>query len=212
MHTTELYEVDGVKYLLLGGGGAEQDPILPGRTSIKVPANYPPDLYWKGQPPKEEYNYLLVDVEPGQKTKFTLNRFRPWAAEPFENVELFGRATCSEVAGRRLEREDSRSVIRRQPPCGARGTDRSGIAQLLLPAAAQAPADPLASWNDGPAKQAIVDFVRATTDRASPNFVPPEERIATFDQDGTLWVEHPMYSRWSTAWSACRRWWRRSRS
>ena len=82
VHTTELYEVDGVKYLLLGGGGAEQDPILPGRTSITVPADYPPDLYWKGQPPKEEYNYVLVDVEPGQQTKFTLNRFRPWAAKP----------------------------------------------------------------------------------------------------------------------------------
>ena len=52
----------------------------------------------------------------------------------------------------------------------------------------------LPSWNDGPAKQAIVDFVKATTDQSSPNFVPPEERIATFDQDGTLWVEHPMYS------------------
>ena len=89
VHTTELYEVEGVKYLLLGGGGAEQDPILPGRTSIKVPANYPPDLYWKGQPPKEEYNYLLVDVDPGQKTKFTLNRFRPWSAEPFATIELF---------------------------------------------------------------------------------------------------------------------------
>ena len=49
--------------------------------------------------------------------------------------------------------------------------------------------DPLPSWNDGPAKQAIVDFVRVTTDQASPKFVPPEERIATFDQDGTLWVE-----------------------
>ena len=90
VHTTELYEVDGVKYLLLGGGGAEQDPILPGRTSIKVPANYPPDLYWKGQPPKEEYNYVLVNVQPGQKTKFTLNRFRPWSAEPFGTVDLFG--------------------------------------------------------------------------------------------------------------------------
>jgi hypothetical protein len=90
VHTTEIYEVDGVKYLLLGGGGAEQDPILPGRTSIKVPADYPPDLYWKGQPPKEEYNYVLVDVKPGQKTKFTLNRFRPWSAEPFATVELFG--------------------------------------------------------------------------------------------------------------------------
>ena len=90
VHTTELYEVEGVKYLLLGGGGAEQDPILPGRTHIKVPADYPPDLYWKGQSPKEEYNYVLVDVKPGQKTKFTLNRFRPWSAEPFATVELFG--------------------------------------------------------------------------------------------------------------------------
>jgi hypothetical protein len=89
VHTTELYEVDGVKYLLLGGGGAEQDPVLPGRTAIKVPPNYPLDHYWKGQPPKEEYNYLLVDVQPGQKTKFTLNRFRPWSAEPFASVEVF---------------------------------------------------------------------------------------------------------------------------
>jgi hypothetical protein len=89
VHTTELYEVDGGKYLLLGGGGAEQDPMLPGRTAIKAPAGYPTDLYWKGQPPKEEYNYLLVDVQPGRKTKFTLNRFRPWSAEPFVAVEVF---------------------------------------------------------------------------------------------------------------------------
>jgi hypothetical protein len=54
--------------------------------------------------------------------------------------------------------------------------------------------DALASWNEGPAKQAILDFVRDTTDQASPKFVLPEERIATFDQDGTLWVEHPVYS------------------
>jgi phosphoglycolate phosphatase-like HAD superfamily hydrolase len=54
--------------------------------------------------------------------------------------------------------------------------------------------DPLPSWNDGPAKQAIVDFVRTTTETGGAKFVPPEERIATFDQDGTLWVEHPVYS------------------
>jgi phosphoserine phosphatase len=54
--------------------------------------------------------------------------------------------------------------------------------------------DPLPSWNDGAAKQAIVNFVQTTTDSSSTNFVPPAERIATFDQDGTLWVEHPMYS------------------
>jgi len=92
VHTTEQFEVDRVKYLLLGGGGAEQDPILPGRTSIKVPADYPTDLYWKNEPPKEEYNYVLVDVDPNQRTKFILNRFRPWSAKPFESVELFGPA------------------------------------------------------------------------------------------------------------------------
>jgi phosphoserine phosphatase len=52
----------------------------------------------------------------------------------------------------------------------------------------------LSSWNDGAAKQAIFDFVRATIDRASPNYVSPEDRIAVFDQDGALWVEHPMYT------------------
>jgi phosphoserine phosphatase len=55
-------------------------------------------------------------------------------------------------------------------------------------------ADPLPSWNDGPAKQAILEFVKATTTQGGPQFVPPEARIATFDQDGTLWVEHPMYT------------------
>jgi phosphoserine phosphatase len=54
--------------------------------------------------------------------------------------------------------------------------------------------DPLPSWNDGPAKQAILEFVKATTTQGSPQFVQPDARIATFDQDGTLWVEHPMYS------------------
>ena len=61
-------------------------------------------------------------------------------------------------------------------------------------AAPEPVADPLPSWNDGAAKKAILDFVRVTTDKASPQFVPPEQRIATFDQDGTLWVEHPMYT------------------
>lgn len=64
---------------------------------------------------------------------------------------------------------------------------------LLGTTTAQAQAKPLESWNDGPAKQVIIDFVNATTDRASASYVPPEDRIATFDQDGTLWVEHPLY-------------------
>jgi phosphoglycolate phosphatase-like HAD superfamily hydrolase len=65
-------------------------------------------------------------------------------------------------------------------------------AGALGPAAAQA--GPLPSWNDGAAKQAIFDFVRATIDRTSPSYVFPEDRIAVFDQDGTLWVEHPLYT------------------
>ena len=62
------------------------------------------------------------------------------------------------------------------------------------PSAAPPDVDALASWNDGAAKQAIIEFVHATTDASSPSFVPPEERIATFDQDGTLWVEQPLYT------------------
>jgi hypothetical protein len=65
---------------------------------------------------------------------------------------------------------------------------------LLGAIPAQAQTAPLASWNDGTAKQAILNFVKATTDRASESYVPPEDRIATFDQDGTLWVEHPLYA------------------
>jgi hypothetical protein len=54
--------------------------------------------------------------------------------------------------------------------------------------------DPLPSWNDVASKQAIVAFVKETTTKGSSKFVEPEERVATFDQDGTLWVEQPTYS------------------
>jgi len=64
---------------------------------------------------------------------------------------------------------------------------------LLLGAAYASAQDPLPSWNDGPAKQAIVSFVEKVTKDGSPDFVPPPERIATFDNDGTLWCEQPMY-------------------
>ena len=53
-------------------------------------------------------------------------------------------------------------------------------------------ADTLASWNDGAVKSAIVDFVRRVTTQESPDFVAPVERIAVFDNDGTLWCEKPM--------------------
>jgi hypothetical protein len=53
--------------------------------------------------------------------------------------------------------------------------------------------DPLPSWNDGAAKKAVLDFIAAATTEGGAGFVPVEERIATFDQDGTLWVEHPIY-------------------
>ncbi len=65
---------------------------------------------------------------------------------------------------------------------------------LSLCVHAQAQSDPLPSWSDSPTKTAILDLVKTTTDEASPNFVPPEARIATFDQDGTTWVEHPIYT------------------
>jgi phosphoserine phosphatase len=54
--------------------------------------------------------------------------------------------------------------------------------------------DPLPSWNEGSAKASILNLVKLTTDAASPAFVPPEARIAVFDQDGTTWVEHPIYT------------------
>jgi phosphoglycolate phosphatase-like HAD superfamily hydrolase len=77
-------------------------------------------------------------------------------------------------------------------------TYRSTVAALLgcvlAVTAASAQADPLPSWNDGSAKIAIVNFVQGTTTPGGTNFVPVEERVATFDQDGTLWVEHPVYS------------------
>src|SRR5262245_32332058 len=68
------------------------------------------------------------------------------------------------------------------------------VVASLATTVAFAQTDPLPSWNDGAAKKAIVDFVKSTTTQGSPSFVPQAERIATFDQDGTLWVEHPVYS------------------
>jgi phosphoserine phosphatase len=92
-------------------------------------------------------------------------------------------------------------------PCHPQArTDRRTLLQaataLLLGALAAAPLagtalaqeDPLPSWNDSPAKQAILDLVQAATNEGSDAFVPVNDRIATFDQDGTLWVEQPIYT------------------
>ena len=70
-----------------------------------------------------------------------------------------------------------------------------GVLVLLVASMrVHAQADPLPSWNDGAAKKAIMSFVEQTTTAGGPKFVAPEERVAAFDQDGTLWVEQPVYS------------------
>jgi phosphoglycolate phosphatase-like HAD superfamily hydrolase len=66
------------------------------------------------------------------------------------------------------------------------------LAAASIPRAGLA-ADPLPSWNEGPAKKAIVDFVTKVTKEGGPDFVPLPDRIATFDNDGTLWAEQPIY-------------------
>jgi phosphoglycolate phosphatase-like HAD superfamily hydrolase len=68
-----------------------------------------------------------------------------------------------------------------------------GMASGEGTAGSQDQGGPLPSWNDGPAKDAVLRFVRDTTEKSSPKYVEPADRIATFDQDGTLWTEHPLY-------------------
>src|SRR6478752_8186236 len=76
---------------------------------------------------------------------------------------------------------------------------RAALAALFLVSswawngAVLAQSDPLPSWNDGKAKTAIVEFVRRVTREGGPDFVKPAARIATFDNDGTLWAEQPVY-------------------
>jgi phosphoserine phosphatase len=68
-----------------------------------------------------------------------------------------------------------------------------GLIVCVLLAGTAFAADPLPSWNEGPARRAIVAFVEKVTNEGSPDFVPVSQRIATFDNDGTLWCEQPMY-------------------
>jgi phosphoglycolate phosphatase-like HAD superfamily hydrolase len=81
------------------------------------------------------------------------------------------------------------SRVGRRAVLGALG----GLPGLRAAVAAPAAAQPLSSWNDGSARRQILDFVRAVTDTKSPSYLPPADRIAAFDQDGTLWVEQPLY-------------------
>jgi len=68
-----------------------------------------------------------------------------------------------------------------------------GLALLSLASAASAQTDPLPSWNEGANKQAIIEFVTAVTTEGGPDYVAPGDRVATFDNDGTLWSEQPLY-------------------
>lgn len=69
----------------------------------------------------------------------------------------------------------------------------AGVVWILLTTVTLAGKDPLPSWNDGPSKNAITAFVKQVTDQASPDYVQPGDRIAVFDNDGTLWSEKPAY-------------------
>ncbi len=84
--------------------------------------------------------------------------------------------------------------------CNAAPWEAPAPAATASPAAA--PADPLASWNDGPAKKAIVDFVVRTTTPNRADFVATAERIAVFDNDGTLWSSDSSRAGWTKAPSA----------
>ncbi len=76
---------------------------------------------------------------------------------------------------------------------GTMGFTAPGVESAPRARSAEHGLDPLPSWNDGPAKQAVVDFVARVTTESGKEFVPPNERIAVFDNDGTLWCEQPVY-------------------
>jgi phosphoserine phosphatase len=110
-------------------------------------------------------------------------------------------AEMTERAAQRHSSPAGHLVLGRRAVLGGAVAAAAGIATRLGSPAAIAAQDatptagttPLPSWNDGPAKQAILDFLAAATDEGNDGFVPLADRIATFDQDGTLWVEQPIY-------------------
>ena len=74
----------------------------------------------------------------------------------------------------------------------AAGCNQGSSPPATTSAVAAAPGDPLPSWNQGASRQAILDFVAQVTLDGGPGYVPPDERIAVFDNDGTLWSEKPL--------------------
>ena len=76
------------------------------------------------------------------------------------------------------------------------------VLAFLLPSCiqeAEKAKDPLPSWNEGSSKEAIINFVKSTSDKNSPDYIPEDERIAVFDNDGTLWSEKPLYFQFAFA-------------
>lgn len=84
----------------------------------------------------------------------------------------------------------------RLPDFTRRALAASALAFAAAPAAAQG-RDPLPSWRDGPARRAILGLIRRAVRPGTPDHVPPAERVAVFDNDGTLWVEHPIYTQYA---------------
>src|SRR5690606_8981478 len=118
-------------------------------------------------------------------------RAPPVAAEP-----TGGRGLAPAPASTRIVAPDART--HGHPP-GAAPMSRRSLAVVLavIALASATPSsgqdDPLPSWVDGPAKRAILDFVGRVSDEGGPVFVPVGERLAVFDNDGTLWCEQPVY-------------------
>jgi phosphoglycolate phosphatase-like HAD superfamily hydrolase len=119
---------------------------------------------------------------------------RPLAQRPLaigRSIHKLGANSASHVVGAAIE-ETMQSIFepgrRRVLHCAAAGL------LLLANGCASMRPDPLPSWNEGAAKQSILAFVAKVSTRGSPSFVPIAERIATFDNDGTLWAEQPLYS------------------
>src|SRR5262249_53983322 len=132
-----------------------------------------------------------------RRTDFSHMRRSVRRRQPFQAMNQWGREMTDEHSAGRVASADRKNGLdRRNLLSGLTLLPLVSASLVSAPALAQTSADAgaLPSWQDGPAKQAILDFVRAPTDRSSASYIPPEERIATFDQDGTLWVEHPVYT------------------